>query len=69
MRVIASIPATIAALKAKLSIKRLKLERAGEEDEDEDHVRGKAQAISRLLRRILDGIEREEEDEDEDKDE
>lgn len=55
----------------KLSIKKLKLARAGEEHEDEDEdedderIRSKARAISRLLRRIIDGIEHEE-DEDED---
>jgi hypothetical protein len=45
-----------------LSIKKLKLERFGEEGEDD--VREGARAISRLLRRIADGIEDEEEDED-----
>jgi hypothetical protein len=32
----------------KLSIKKLMLERAGEEDEVDEHERGKARAISRL---------------------
>jgi hypothetical protein len=44
------------------SIKKLKLERVSE-DEADKHVRGKALAISLLLRRIIDGIEEEEEDE------
>jgi hypothetical protein len=48
----------------KLSIKKLKLERVGEEDEVDEHEGGKARAISRLLWRIIDGIEHEE-DEDE----
>jgi hypothetical protein len=45
----------------RLSIKKLRLKRLGEE-EDEEHVGGKA--ISRALRRILDRIEHEDEDED-----
>ena len=40
-----------------LSIKKLKFERIGEDDEDDKHAGGKARAISRLLRRIIDGIE------------
>jgi hypothetical protein len=52
----------------KLSFKKLKLERVGEVDEDDKHDGGKARAISRLLRRLIDGIEHEEE-EDDDEDE
>ena len=48
----------------KLSIKKLKLKRVGETDEDDEHAGGKAGAISRLLSRIIDSTE-DEEDEDE----
>jgi hypothetical protein len=48
----------------KLSIKKLKLERAGEEDESDEHVGGKARAISRLVWRIIDSIEPEKEEDD-----
>jgi hypothetical protein len=50
----------------RLSIKKLTLERFGDEDEGEKHEKGRDRAISRLLRRIVDSIEDdEEEDEDE----
>jgi hypothetical protein len=45
-----------------LSIKKLKLERFGEEDGDD--AREEARAVSRLLRRIADGIEDEEEEDE-----
>jgi hypothetical protein len=50
----------------KLSIKKLKLERGGEEDEDEDEERrrGKARRIPRLLWRIIHRIEHEEEEDE-----
>jgi hypothetical protein len=51
-----------------LSIKKLKVERAGEEDEGNKHVGGKARAISRLVWRIIDSIEDEEEEEEEEGD-
>jgi hypothetical protein len=55
----------IEGLKYKtLSIKKLKLKRVGETDEDDEHAGGKAGAISRLLSRIIDSTE-DEEDEDE----
>jgi hypothetical protein len=47
----------------RLSIKKLKLKVSGEENENDEHVARKAGAISRLLWRIVDGIEHEEEDE------
>ena len=47
-----------------LSIKKLKFERVGEDDGDDKHAGGKARAISRLLRRIIDGIKDEEEVDD-----
>jgi hypothetical protein len=50
----------------KLSIHKLKLERAGEEEESDNHEGGKARAISRLLSRVFDSIDFEQE-EDEDK--
>ena len=49
----------------KLSIKRLRLARAGEE-EDEDEAGGKARAISRLLRRLLDSIGRDKDHDNDD---
>lgn len=53
----------------KLSIKKLKLARAGEEDEDDKHEGGKVRAISRLLWRIVDGVEDEAEEAEEEDDE
>ncbi len=51
----------------KLSIKKLKLERGGaeeDENEDEERRRGKARRIPRLLWRIIDRIEHEEEEDE-----
>ena len=45
-----------------VSIKKLKFERAGAEDEESEHEGGKARAISRFLWRIIEDIEDEEED-------
>jgi hypothetical protein len=50
----------------KLSIKELKLDRFGKEDENDKHASGKARAISRLLWKIIEGVEDEEEEKDED---
>jgi hypothetical protein len=50
-----------------LSIRKLNFERGGESNEDE-HVGGRARAISRLLRQLLHRIEREEEEEEDDED-
>ena len=51
----------------KLSIKKLKVERGGaeeDENEDEERRRGKARRIPRLLWRIIDRIEHEEEEDE-----
>jgi len=48
----------------RLSIKKLTLERFGDEDDGEKRKKGRDRAISRLLRRIVDSIE-DDEDEDE----
>jgi hypothetical protein len=47
-----------------LSIKKLKFERGGEDDEDEDDERGESRRLSRLLWRIMRRIEREEEEDE-----
>jgi hypothetical protein len=47
-----------------LSIKKLKFERAGEDDEDEADERGESRRLSRLLSRIMRCIEREEEEDE-----
>jgi hypothetical protein len=48
----------------KLSIKKLTLERGGEDDEDDERGRGKGRAISRLLRGLIDRIGHEEEEDE-----